>query len=85
MTKFLEKASPRFVDFDEHLKQYLDFQTAYSTAVRTYILNNDKSCTYSVRKTRQNPLAITDDVVGVLTKCIGQKNLGDDRCSTFLK
>lgn len=85
MTKLLEKPTPTFGEFDEYFKQYLDLQLEYRTAARNYILTNDKSCYYIVRKVRQNPLVIVEAVVSVLTKCIGYKNLDKDRCSIFLK
>lgn len=83
--KLLEKASPQFAEFDEYYKQFSDLLPIYSQAVRSYILKNDKICHFIVRKARQNPIAIADAVIGVLTKCIGYKVLGDDRCSIYLK
>lgn len=85
MIKLLEKASPQFAEFDEYFKQFSDLLPVYNQAVRSYILKNDKLCYFIVRKARQSPIAITDAVIGSLTKCIGYKVLGDDRCSTFLK
>lgn len=85
MIKFLEKASPQYAEFDEYFKQFLDLLPQYNEAVRTYILKNDKVCYFIARKARQNPIAITDAITGVLTKCIGYKVLGGfDRCSIFL-
>lgn len=85
MMKLLEKASPQFTEFDEYYKQYSDLLTIYNQAMRSYNLKHDKSCYYTARKVRQNPIAVAEAVVGVLTKCIGYKVLGHDRCSTFLK
>lgn len=84
MTKLLEKPNPRFVEFDEYFKHYFDTVSVYNEAVRSYILNNDKTCYFRVRKARQNPLTIIDAVVAVLYKCIGQKDFGEERCNNFL-
>lgn len=85
MIKLLEKASPQYAEFDVYFKEFSDLVSVYSLAVRSYVLKNDKICYFIPRKVRQNPIAITDAVIGILTKCVGYKVLGDDRCSTFLK
>ncbi|XP_037049084.1 uncharacterized protein LOC119083467 [Bradysia coprophila] len=85
MMALLEKASPQFFEFDEYYKQFTDLLLTYNLAMRTYNLKNDKSCYYTARKARQNPIAIAEAVIGILTKCLGYKVLGDDRCSVFLK
>lgn len=85
MIKLLEKDSPNFVEFDEYYKQYSDVLTAYNLAVRTFNLKHEKSCYYTARKARQNPIAIAEAVIAILTKCISYRVLGYDRCSVFLK
>lgn len=85
MIKLLEKGSPQFNEFDEYFKQFEDLLTTYDLTARNYILSNDKSCYYTPRKVRQNPYAVVEAVIGILTKCIGYKVLGYDRCSVFLK
>lgn len=85
MIKLLEKASPQYAELDEYFKQFSDLVPIYNQAVRSYILNNEKPCYFIARKVRHNPIAITDAVLAALTKCVGYKVLGDDRCSIFLK
>lgn len=80
-TKLLDKANPKMTELEDFNQQYFALLAKYSPAVREYILNNDKSCYFNIRKSRQNPLATTDAVIAILTKCIGYVDLGEHFCS----
>lgn len=85
MTKLLETDSPTFAEFDEYFIHHFRIQTIYRLVVQKFILRNDKSCYFVVQKARQNPIMIANTVLAVLTKCIGYKDLSQDRCKIFLK
>lgn len=85
MLQLLEESSPQFFEFDEYYKKYSDLLSVYSQAARSYVFNSENACFLTAQKARQHPIAIAETVVGVLTKCIGYKVLGHDRCSVFLK
>lgn len=80
MSGLLEKASPKFVELDAYENSYIAVFAKYLPAVGNYILENDKTCYYPVRKARSSPLVIMNDVMGMLTKCIGHRDKSDKRC-----
>lgn len=70
-TKLLEKPKPAFTVLNVYYQHYQSLVATYVPYVRTYILNNDKSCYFNVRAARQNPVVIIDAVIAILTKCVG--------------
>lgn len=80
MPGLLNKASPTFVDIDGFIQRYIVLLVKYGPHVRDYILETDKSCYFPVRQSRITLLAIIDAVIGVLTKCVGYRDLQDQRC-----
>lgn len=80
MTSLLKETNPTFQELDVYGENFVDVGSKYSSAVQDYILNNDKSCYFTVRKVRINPTAIPDAVEAILTKCIGYRNKLDNRC-----
>lgn len=70
-------------ELEEFNQQYFAVLAKYNPAVREYILDQDKTCYFNVRKSRVNPLATTDAVIGILTKCIGFVDLSQHFCSNL--
>lgn len=68
----------------------LSWTTTTNNIVQYYLntvqlFNNDRSCYFNVRKARQNPLAITDAVLGIISQGVGYVDLKQSFCSKFSK
>lgn len=79
-TTLLESTTSKLTQVDTMYTKYKVLLAQYNPAVRQFILSNDKSCYFNVRKSRISPLTITDAVVAILTKCIQYVDEPNKRC-----
>ncbi|XP_037036448.1 uncharacterized protein LOC119074425 [Bradysia coprophila] len=79
-TTLLESTSSNLTQVDTIYNKYKGLLAQYNPAVRQFILSNDQSCYFNVRKSRVSPLTITDAVVSILTKCIQYVDVPNKRC-----
>lgn len=70
LINLLKNKNVTVAKFNQVFSTYTSARDSYSLGIRNFILNNDKSCYYNARQSRQFPLFLTDAIYSVLVKCL---------------
>jgi len=78
----LSSGKSSFKDLTNAVTNYSRVKDAFNAGNTKLVVNNPKSsCYLNLRKVRQNPMRIIDNIVGIVTKCIGHVDKSEKKCT----